>query len=87
VFDINPPDRGLDHLERGLRLKPEYRELDRLRLRLEQSLVYKVYELLPSDEAEARERICNLLEVDDTRARELLERVEEYRRTQQQRGR
>src|SRR5690606_3461065 len=36
IFDINPPDRGLDHLERGLRVKPEYRDLDRLRLRLEQ---------------------------------------------------
>jgi uncharacterized protein (TIGR00288 family) len=87
VFDINPPDRALDHLERGLRLKSEYRDADRLRLRLEQSLVYKVYELLPEDDADAHARVCSLLEVDDTRARELLERVEEYRRSQQQRGR
>ncbi|PRP97533.1 NYN domain protein [Enhygromyxa salina] len=87
VFDIDPPDRGLDHLERGLRLRPEYRELDRLRLRVEQSLVYKVYELLPDEADQARARVCDLLEVDDDRARELLERVEEYRRSQQQRGR
>lgn len=87
VFDINPPDRSLDHLARGLRLKPEYRDSDRLRLRLEQSLVYKVYELLPEDDGEANARVCSLLEVDDARAKELLERVEEYRRTQQQRGR
>jgi uncharacterized protein (TIGR00288 family) len=87
VFDINPPDRSLDHLERGLRLKSEYRDSDRLRLRLEQSLVYKVYELLPEDDADANARVCSLLEVDDGRAKELLERVEEYRRSQQQRGR
>lgn len=87
VFDINPPDRALDHLERGLRLKAEYRDPDALRLRLEQSLVYKVYELLPEDDAEARARVCSLLEVDDERAKRLLERVEEYRRSQQQRGR
>jgi uncharacterized protein (TIGR00288 family) len=87
VFDINPPDRALDHLERGLRLKPEYRDPDSLRLRLEQSLVYKVYELLPEHDAEARARVCSLLEVDDERAKRLLERVEEYRRSQQQRGR
>jgi uncharacterized LabA/DUF88 family protein len=87
VFDINPPDRGLDHLERGLRLKPDYRDVDRLRLRVEQSLVYKVYELLPHEGADARARLCALLEIDDERAGELLERVEEYRRSQQQRGR
>jgi uncharacterized protein (TIGR00288 family) len=87
VFDINPPDRALDHLERGLRLKPEYRDPDALRLRLEQSLVYKVYELLPEDDAEARARVCSLLEVDDERAQRLLARVEDYRRSQQQRGR
>jgi uncharacterized protein (TIGR00288 family) len=87
VFDINPPDRNLDHLERGLRLKPEYRDPDALRLRLEQSLVYKVYELLPEADAEARARVCSLLEVDDERAKRLLERVEDYRRSQQQRGR
>jgi hypothetical protein len=87
VFDINPPDRSLDHLERGLRLKPEYRDPDGLRLRLEQSLVYKVYELLPEEDAEARARVCSLLEVDDERATRLLERVEDYRRSQQQRGR
>lgn len=87
VFDINPPDRGLDHLERGLRVKPEYRELDRLRLRVEQSLVYKVYELLPEALEDRCDRIRDLLEVEDGRARELLERVEDYRRTQQLRGR
>jgi uncharacterized protein (TIGR00288 family) len=87
VFDINPPDRSLDHLERGLRLKPEYRDPDGLRLRLEQSLVYKVYELLPETYADARARVCSLLEVDDERAARLLERVEEYRRSQQLRGR
>jgi uncharacterized protein (TIGR00288 family) len=87
VFDINPPDRSLDHLERGLRLKPEYRDPDGLRLRLEQSLVYKVYELLPDEDAEARARVCSLLEVDDERATRLLERVEDYRRSQQLRGR
>ncbi len=87
VFDINPPDRGLDHLERGLRVKPEYRDLDRLRLRLEQSLIYKVYELLPEAPADARARIRELLEIDDERAAELLDRVEDYRRTQQLRGR
>jgi uncharacterized LabA/DUF88 family protein len=87
VFDINPPDRGLDHLERGLRVKPEYRDLDRLRLRLEQSLVYKVYELLPDTVEDRRARIRDLLEVDDVRACELLDRVEDYRRTQQLRGR
>lgn len=87
VFDINPPDRALDHLERGLRLKPEYRDVDAVRLRLEQSLVYKVYELLPEDENDARARVCELLEVDDERARLLLERVEDYRRSQQQRAR
>lgn len=87
IFDINPPDRGLDHLERGLRVKPEYRDLDRLRLRLEQSLVYKVYELLPDDIEDKRARIRELLEIDDDRARELLDRVEDYRRSQQLRGR
>ncbi|KIG13568.1 hypothetical protein DB30_07956 [Enhygromyxa salina] len=87
VFDIDPPDRGLDHLERGLRLKPDYREVDRLRLRVEQSLVYKVYELLPQEPEDARARLCALLEIDDGRAAELIERVEEYRRSQQQRGR
>jgi uncharacterized protein (TIGR00288 family) len=87
VFDINPPDRGLDHLERGLRVKPEYRDLDRLRLRLEQSLVYKVYELLPDGVEDRRARIRDLLEIDDDRARELLDRVEDYRRSQQLRGR
>ncbi|PRP99886.1 NYN domain protein [Enhygromyxa salina] len=87
VFDINPPDRGLDHLERGLRLKSDYRELDRLRLRVEQSLVYKVYELLPHEPEDARARLCALLEIDDERAAELIERVEEYRRSQQHRGR
>jgi hypothetical protein len=50
-------------------------------------LVYKVYELLPEEDTEARARVCNLLEVDDERARRLLERVEEYRRSQLQRGR
>ncbi|HLT40961.1 MAG TPA: NYN domain-containing protein [Enhygromyxa sp.] len=87
IFDINPQDRGLDHLERGLRVKPEYRDLDRLRLRLEQSLVYKVYELLPDNDEDKRARIRDLLEIDDSRARELLDRVEDYRRTQQLRGR
>jgi uncharacterized protein (TIGR00288 family) len=87
VFDINPPDRVLDHLDRGLRVKPEYRDLDRLRLRLEQSLVYKVYELLPEGIEDRRARIRDLLEIDDTRACELLDRVEDYRRTQQLRGR
>jgi uncharacterized protein (TIGR00288 family) len=87
VFDINPPDRGLDHLDRGLRLKPEYRSVDSVRLRLEQSLVYKVYELLPEDQADARARVSELLEIDDDRARLLLERVEDYRRSQQQRAR
>lgn len=87
VFDINPPDRGLDHLERGLRVKPEYRDLDRLRLRLEQSLVYKVYELLPETVDDRCARIRDLLEIDDGRARELLDRVEDYRRSQQLRGR
>ena len=87
VFDIDPADRNLDHLERGLRLKAEYRDSDRLRLRLEQSLVYKVYELLPETDADARARVCSLLEVDDERAKQLLERVEDYRRSQQQRGR
>jgi uncharacterized protein (TIGR00288 family) len=87
VFDINPPDRGLDHLARGLRLKSDYREVDHLCLRVEQSLVYKVYELLPQEPAEARARVCALLEIDDARAGELLERVEVYRRSQQHRGR
>ncbi|MFO7561505.1 MAG: NYN domain-containing protein [Enhygromyxa sp.] len=87
IFDINPPDRGLDHLERGLRVKPEYRDLDRMRLRLEQSLVYKVYELLPEGDEDRRARIRDLLEIDDGRVRELLDRVEDYRRTQQLRGR
>lgn len=87
IFDINPPDRGLDHLDRGLRVKPEYRDLDRLRLRLEQSLVYKVYELLPESAEDQRARIRELLEIDDQRAAELLDRVEDYRRSQHQRGR
>jgi uncharacterized LabA/DUF88 family protein len=87
IFDINPPDRHLDHLERGLRVKPEYRDVDRLRLRLEQSLVYKVYELLPDTPDDARARIRDLLEIDDERAQELLERVEDYRKAQQLRGR
>jgi len=87
IFDINPPDRGLDHFERGLLVKPAYRDLDRLRLRLEQSLVYKVYELLPETAEDARARVSELLEVDDERATTLLERVEDYRRSQQLRGR
>jgi uncharacterized LabA/DUF88 family protein len=87
IFDINPPDRGLDHLERGLRVKAEYRDLDRLQLRLEQSLVYKVYELLPDGVDERRARVRDLLEIDDERASRLLDRVEDYRRSQQLRGR
>lgn len=87
IFDINPTDRGLDHLERALRVKPEYRDLDRLRLRLEQSLVYKVYELLPDGSEDARARVGELLEIDDERAKKLLVLVEDYRRSQQLRGR
>ena len=87
VFDIDPPDRSKDHLERGLRLKEEYKQLDSLRLRLEQSLVYKVYELLPDAIEEKYARISSLLEVDQARAKELLERVESYQQAQAQRGR
>src|SRR5690606_16490721 len=87
IFDINPSDPGPDHPERGLRVKPEYRDLDRLRLRLEQSLVYKVYELLPELDHDARARVGELLEIDDDRAKQLLALVEDYRRSQQLRGR
>jgi len=85
VFDIDPPDRNKDHLERGLQLKPEYRDLDAVTLRLEQSLLYKVYELLPDELDDKIARIRDLFETDEPRAATLLERVEAYRREQQQR--
>lgn len=85
VFDICPDDRGLQHIERRLKLKTEFCELEALATRLDQSLVYKIWELLP-DAPEARvSNIVALLEYEDDEegralAERLLTRVENTRK-------
>ncbi|NVB42969.1 NYN domain-containing protein [Pseudenhygromyxa sp. WMMC2535] len=85
VFDIHPDDRRLHHLERRLQLKTEFRSVDALSTRLDQSLVYKVWELLPTDPELRLDYTMALLEYDEGEdsqalARKQLERVENTRK-------
>ncbi|MCA9683753.1 MAG: NYN domain-containing protein [Myxococcales bacterium] len=85
IFDIHPEDRGLHHLERRLQLKTEFRSVKALAIRVDQSLVYKVWELLPDDPQDRVRHILALLEYDDddngrALAQKQLERVENTRK-------
>ncbi|EDM81269.1 hypothetical protein PPSIR1_40335 [Plesiocystis pacifica SIR-1] len=85
VFDIHPDDRGLHHLQRRLQLKTEFRSVSALAVRLDQSLIYKVWELLPEAAEDRLAYTVELLEYGDEEeqralATKLLERVENTRK-------
>lgn len=83
VFEIHPDDYNLDHPQRRLRLRREFRERDDFLKRIDQSLVHKAFEFLPESDELAIDYLCELLERDPQGEREivrdLLRRVEQHR--------